>query len=488
MPVVDTIPQISRNSGPPHSLEAEQGLLGSILLSPSETIPECARKITVHHFFVPAHRTIYTALVDRWDAEEAIDLITFTQFLRDKNLLDAVGGAAYVTRLFTFVPCAANIGYYIDIVCEKYALREIIAGATESVRRAYEQQTEPAELLDELESRVASIRSLHGRNGTGLPPIDDAADLVASNIVLPDDVISGVLHRGGKMVAGGASKSNKTWLLMDTAVSVATGTDWLGKFQTKRGQVLFINLEIQRPFFAKRLRTICDERQLKIENGWLRVWNLRGYASDLSNLLPQMLSRIRPGDYDVIIIDPIYKVLGERDENKAGDIASLLNEVELLAVRSRAAVAFGAHYSKGNQAQKQSIDRIGGSGVFARDPDTIINFTRHEELDCFTVEMTLRNHPPREPFVVQWAYPLFVVQDMLDPARLKQAGRKPNQSFSADKILGLLTTSMTTAKWQKLASDELGVSRTTFYRRKEELEQASKIHMGKGRKWSQVSK
>src|SRR5712691_4133567 len=138
MPTLDTIPQISRNGVPPHSVEAEQGVLGSILLSPSETIPECTRKITVHHFLVPAHRTIYTALVERWDAGEAIDLITFTQFLRDKNLLDGVGGAAYVTELFTFIPCAANIGYYIDILCQKYTLREIIVGGTESVRRAYE--------------------------------------------------------------------------------------------------------------------------------------------------------------------------------------------------------------------------------------------------------------------------------------------------------------------------------------------------------------
>jgi AAA domain/DnaB-like helicase N terminal domain len=488
MPALHTIPQISRNGRPPHSIEAEKGVLSSILLSPSETIPECARKITVHHFLVPTHGTIYTALVDRWDAGEAIDLITFTQFLRDKNLLDAIGGAAYITELFTFVPCAANVGYYIEILCEKYALREIIAGATESVRRAYEQHSESAELLDEIESRAASIRSLHGRNGTALPPIDDAADLLASNIALPADVLLGVLHQGGKMVAGGASKSNKTWLLMDTAVSVATGSDWLGKFPTKRGRVLFINLEIQPAFFAKRLRAICDERQLKIEEGWLRVWNLRGHGCDLSNLLPQMLRRIKPGEYELIVIDPIYKALGTRDENKAGDIASLLNEVELLAVRTGASVAFGAHYSKGNQAQKASIDRIGGSGVFARDPDTIITFTKHEEADCFTVEMTLRNHPPHEPFVVRWAYPLFVVEDMLDPARLKQGGRKPNECLSAEKILALLDQPMSAANWQKLAHEELGASRSTFYRRKEELEQTAKIQKSNGGKWSQVSK
>src|SRR5207302_10926166 len=123
-----------------------------------------------------------------------------------------------------------------------------------------------------------------------------------------------------------------------------------------------------------------------------------------------------------------------------------------------------------------------------RDPDSILNFTKHEEPDCFTVEMTLRNHPPHEPFVVRWEYPLFLIETALDPTRLKQAGRKPNESFSADKILEILTRPMTTAKWQKLAADELGVSRPTFYRRKDELKTAGKIQTGKGRKWSQVSK
>jgi hypothetical protein len=101
--------------------------------------------------------------------------------------------------------------------------------------------------------------------------------------------------------------------------------------------------------------------------------------------------------------------------------------------------------------------------------------------------MTLRNHPPREPFVVRWEYPLFVAEDTLDPARLKQAGREPNESLTGEKILALLDQPMSAAKWQKLAYGELGASRSTFYRRKDELEQAGKIQIGKGRKWLQVS-
>src|SRR5215831_4110117 len=142
---------------PPHSVEAEQGVLGSMLISPRDAIAEVVEKITADYFYVPAHQTIFNALVDLWNVGQGIDLITFTQVLRDRNLLESVGGAAAVTNLFTFVPTAANVGYYIDIVRDKYILRSIIAAGTESVRRAYEEQDEVGNLLDEVEQRIFAV-------------------------------------------------------------------------------------------------------------------------------------------------------------------------------------------------------------------------------------------------------------------------------------------------------------------------------------------
>ncbi|HZR06545.1 MAG TPA: replicative DNA helicase [Candidatus Udaeobacter sp.] len=142
---------------PPHSAEAEQGVLGSMLLSPRQAIAECVEKINDQYFYVPAHQTIYNVLVDLWNAGQAIDLITFTQVLRDRNLLESVGGAAFVTSLFTFVPTAANLEYYLEIVRDKFVLRQIISAATESVRRAYEEQDEVNNLLDEVEQRIFAV-------------------------------------------------------------------------------------------------------------------------------------------------------------------------------------------------------------------------------------------------------------------------------------------------------------------------------------------
>jgi replicative DNA helicase len=142
---------------PPHSVEAEQGVIGSMLLSPRDTIAECVEKITDEYFYVPAHRLIYARLAALWDKGETIDLITFTQHLRDVGQLDVVGGPAFVTELFTFVPTSANVGYYLDILRDKYLLREVIAASTESIRRAYEEQDEVNALIDELEQRIFTL-------------------------------------------------------------------------------------------------------------------------------------------------------------------------------------------------------------------------------------------------------------------------------------------------------------------------------------------
>jgi len=141
----------------PHSVEAEQGVLGSMLISPREIIAECVEKINEEYFYVPAHQTVYAALVDLWNANQAIDLITFTQVLRDRNVLETVGGAAFVTSLFTFVPTAANVTYYLEIVRDKYILRQIIAACTEGVRRSFEEQGEVDNLLDEVEKKIFTV-------------------------------------------------------------------------------------------------------------------------------------------------------------------------------------------------------------------------------------------------------------------------------------------------------------------------------------------
>src|SRR5215210_2409179 len=151
----------------PQSPDAEQGVLSSFLLAPRDIGGLCAEKaIRTEHFHIPAHGAIYAVLLELWDANKPIDFITLTQVLRDRNQLDQVGGAAFVTQLFTFLPTAANAAYYIEILQEKYTLREIIRTCTEYAARSYEQQDEVAGLLDEVETKIFEIAKDRYRDKT----------------------------------------------------------------------------------------------------------------------------------------------------------------------------------------------------------------------------------------------------------------------------------------------------------------------------------
>ena len=116
------------NFSPPHSEEAERGVVGSILLDPAAAIAKCADYgLAAHKFYNPALRELFTAANDHWDSGGNLDLITFTQFLRDKGRLEAVGGEPFVTGAFTFVPSPAAIDYYIGIVLEKHVARDLLS-------------------------------------------------------------------------------------------------------------------------------------------------------------------------------------------------------------------------------------------------------------------------------------------------------------------------------------------------------------------------
>lgn len=309
-----------------------------------------------------------------------------------------------------------------------------------------------------------------------LPPIVEGVEFLATATKQPPELVYGVLHQGSKLMLGGGSKSYKTWCLLDLAVSVAAGEPWLS-CKTAKNRVLFVNFEVQAPFFQRRLQTVIAAKLAKLERGQFDVWNLRGHGAGYEVLVPQIATQIEAKRYGLVVFDPIYKLYGNTDENSAGAVAQLLNSLESLAVQTGAAVAFGAHYSKGNQSGKEAIDRVSGSGVFARDPDSILSFTRHEEPDAFTVEATLRNFKPVEPFVVRWQFPLMRKDDALDPTKLKRIARLgPAPQFTPDKLLKTLPADgLTKIDWKKQAADRIGIGRTRFYALVDELMTAGRV-------------
>ncbi|HEY5753916.1 MAG TPA: replicative DNA helicase [Chthoniobacterales bacterium] len=141
----------------PHSSDAELGVLCSAFLNPREVLDECILRLTAGHFYIPAHATVFELMVEMQKRGVEIDAITVTQHLRDRKQLDQVGGVPFLNNLFTFVPTAANFSFYIEILREKFLLRQIIITCTECAAASYDEQQDVATLLDDVERKVFAI-------------------------------------------------------------------------------------------------------------------------------------------------------------------------------------------------------------------------------------------------------------------------------------------------------------------------------------------
>ena len=312
-----------------------------------------------------------------------------------------------------------------------------------------------------------------------LPDIDLAPALLIDQSAKPAELIEGVLHGGTKAVLASGSKVGKTWILLDLATAVATGTPFL-KYKTQKSKVLFINFEIRREFIADRLK-IIQKRKGHADLSNLAIWNLRGQTADFETLLVSIIQRALKENYKLCILDPIYKTMVGKSENTASSVGALCNQIEQLVEATGAAVIFAHHFTKGNAAKKNQIDRMSGSGVFARDADSIITLTEHQQKNCYVVEMSLRNLAPQSPFVIEWQYPVMVERPDLSAADLKTEVAEVDEY---EPLVSLLDEGpLTTAEWLKAAT-EIGYSRATFFRDKAVLVEKNIVQMDANKSWN----
>jgi len=320
------------------------------------------------------------------------------------------------------------------------------SGSTPTMDRTPASPFTPAPIHSNRASGIPSLLVAPGYcPPQALPPFDSEAEMWHDVINPPAEIVQGLIHEGTKATFVGGSKSFKTWSLMDLGLSVAAGVPWWG-LPTNKGRVLYINLEIPKQFARQRLRAIAQAKAVTAPSGFV-FWNLRGHVRPMAEMVREIINRIKSESlaFGMVIVDPIYKLLAGCDENGAGEMTELLNDFEKLAVETGAAVVNGTHMSKGNQAAKDPMDRASGSGVIARDPDTMIILTRHEESDAFTVDTVLRNFPPMPSFVIRREHPLMVRADDLDPAELRRPSsnmRPPKPAPTLEMFLGIFPTTL----------------------------------------------
>ena len=244
---------------PPHSIEAEQGILGCLMLDASSGLDFCLERIREPRqlsdapsdksqrgkrrppgdtfFYELKHQLLFEAMIDIVEAGQAVDIITVKQFLADRKQLEAVGGVAYLNTLMDSVPSAANLEYYFNIVWDKYLLRKTVRTCTEIVTQAYEHEGEVNRLLDEVETRIHSINDERaGDISTDMKKLVHAAidrieeyhkrkgqiSGVASGYSVLDRMTDG-MHAGEMIVIAARPSMGKTSLAMNIVENVTLG-------------------------------------------------------------------------------------------------------------------------------------------------------------------------------------------------------------------------------------------------------------------------
>lgn len=206
---------------------------------------------------------------------------------------------------------------------------------------------------------------------------------------LAPPLIEGVLRQGHKMLLAGPSKAGKSFALIELCVAIAEGREWMGR-RCARGRVLYVNLELDPASALHRFRDVYEALGWEPGNiGNIDVWNLRGRSVPMDQLAPSLIRRALRTRPIAVVIDPIYKVI-TGDENSADQMAAFCNQFDKVAQQVGCAVIYAHHHSKGFQGQKRSMDRASGSGVFARDPDALLDMLPLELTDACREERSSR--------------------------------------------------------------------------------------------------
>lgn len=205
-----------------------------------------------------------------------------------------------------------------------------------------------------------------------LPDPENMAEAWDNLPQLAPPLIEGVLRKGHKLLLAGPSKAGKSYALIELCCSIAEGRPWLG-FSCAQGKVMYVNLELDRASCLHRFRDVYEAQgQSPKHLGNIDIWNLRGRSVPMDKLAPKLIRRAKKKDYIAIVIDPIYKVI-TGDENSANQMADFCNQFDKVCTELGCAVIYCHHHSKGSQGNKRSMDRASGSGVFARDPDALLD-------------------------------------------------------------------------------------------------------------------
>ena len=389
---------------PPHSTEAEQGVLGCALLEPNQCIGECIEKLKddgKSAFYDLRHQTIYETLSEMFNARTAIDLITVQQNLKDRQLLEQVGGIAYLSQLQDAVPSAANLSYYLEIVREKYLLRKLIATCSGVVGKVYDYEGEVEALLDEVEKEILRVNESRVQNGV-LPIntlVHDAIETIekyfgrqgqlgglATGFADLDKMTDG-LHGGEMIIIAARPSMGKTSLAMNIAEHVAMESKLpVGVFSLEMSAASLI-LRMMCSLARVNLRSIregfmSESDFPKLTNAAGRLSASKLYIDDTAGLsILQLRARARrmaqQHGIKLFVIDYLQllnSTARRAQENRQQEIADISSGVKALAKELNVPIIVLSQLNRElekDKSRKPRLSDLRESGSIEQDADLV---------------------------------------------------------------------------------------------------------------------
>ena len=400
---------------PPQNIEAEQSVLGAMLID-KEAIAKTTEILSAEDFYREAHRVIFSAMLEIYNKNEAVDMITVTDILRRDNKLEDVGGIAYITSLANVVLTAANVKYHAEIVAEKSVLRQLVKVSTEIAAMGYEANDEVGVLLDTAESRILEISNRKKR-----------ADFTPISAVLMDSVqniekllnnkggLTGIptgfndldkltsgLHPSDFIILAARPSMGKTALALNIVQNVALRAH--KRVGGDPRSVAFFSLEMSKEQLVNRM--LCaeaniDSQRLRIgemkEDDWTHLWDAcdvmskaKIYIDDTAGItVMDMRSRARrlkaEHGLDLIVVDYLQLMQGSGKRNTSGDrqqeVSEISRSLKALARELDVPVLALSQLSRGveaRQVKRPMLSDLRESGSLEQDAD-IVAFLYRED-------------------------------------------------------------------------------------------------------------
>ncbi len=438
----------------PYSVEAEQSVLGSIIIEP-ESYALVATELKPEYFYIPQHREIFKILAEMFDLNNTIDFVTLLEQLKEKGVYDEAGGKAYISQLMQVVPSSANILTYSSIVRDRFYTRSLILAAQGIIKDADESDMDAGHLLDSAERRIYEIRQ--GRDVEGLIPIKKVIEAETydrlTKITDPEtrddyigiptglsrlDKITTGLNKSDLIIVGARPGMGKTSFALNIARNVAVNS---------KKTVCFFSLEMTRDQLAQRLLSNeASVESTKLRTGeltqeeWVRLGNAGSHLSEADIYLDET-SGITVGEIkaklrrmkkvDLVIIDYLGLMRSaKKTENRVQEVQEITGSLKIMAKELKVPVIVCAQLGRGTETKGKShipmLSDLRESGSIEQDADIVLFLYRENYYDNEKAEgedqgdpnqalciVAKNRHGETDTFPLQWngKFTRFATQD-----------------------------------------------------------------------------